>query len=70
MESAEAAVKAGRKQIQAKMMLQLSATDKTCAERIMKVWKTMLSTTLDEKARDFDSLEEYLDFRIVDIGAP
>jgi hypothetical protein len=63
-------VKEGRTQIQAKMMLGLTSTDKVCAERVMRVWKTMLSTTLKDKAKDFTTLEEYLDFRIVDTGAP
>jgi hypothetical protein len=51
-------------------MLQLNATDKVCAARVMDVWKTMLSTTLRDKARDFVDLEDYLNFRIVDTGAP
>jgi hypothetical protein len=63
-------VKEGRKQIQAKMMLELASTDKVCAERVMDVWKAMLSTTLKDKAKDFATLEDYLDFRIVDTGAP
>jgi hypothetical protein len=69
-ESRQAAVKEGRKQIQAKMMLALTSADKACAERVMDVWKTMLSTTLKDKSKDFGSLEEYLDFRIIDTGAP
>jgi hypothetical protein len=69
-ESRKAAVKEGRKQIQAKMMLGLTSTDKACAERVMEVWKTMLSTTLRDKSKDFATLEEYLDFRIIDTGAP
>jgi hypothetical protein len=69
-EMATTNVKTGRKQIQAKMMLQLNATDKACAARVMDAWKTMLSTTLRDKARDFVDLEDYLDFRIIDTGAP
>ncbi|KAI6777686.1 isoprenoid synthase domain-containing protein [Emericellopsis cladophorae] len=63
-------VQSGQKQIQAKMMLQLSSTDPASAKRVMDVWKTMLSTTLRHKTNDFGSLDEYLDFRIVDTGAP
>ena len=33
-------------------------------------WKVILCTTLRDKAKDFKSQDEYLDFRIVDIGAP
>ncbi|GAB1315557.1 geranylgeranyl pyrophosphate synthetase [Madurella fahalii] len=63
-------VQTGRKQIQAKMMLQLLRTDKACAERVIKVWKIMLATTLKHKSDSFSSLEEYLDYRIIDTGAP
>jgi hypothetical protein len=30
----------------------------------------MLSTTLRDKAKDFSDLDEYIDFRIIDTGAP
>lgn len=52
------------------MMVQLMSTDKICAQRVTKVWETMLETTLRDKASSFASIEEYLDFRIVDTGAP
>lgn len=51
-------------------MLGLTSTDEACAERVMDVWKTMLSTTLKDKSKEFTTLEEYLDFRIIDTGAP
>jgi hypothetical protein len=60
----------GKKQIQAKMMLQLLSTDKECAEKVINVWQVMLSTTRAQKNRDFESLEDYVEFRIVDTGAP
>jgi len=60
----------GRKQIEAKMALKLELTDKKCAERVMRVWKEMISTTLRDKDREFRSLEEYVEFRIIDTGAP
>jgi hypothetical protein len=69
-EEATAHAKAGRKQLQAKMVVQLTSTDSECAERVMRVWETMLSTTLKDKTSEFNTLEEYLDFRIVDTGAP
>jgi hypothetical protein len=69
-ESAAPNVKSGRKQIQAKMMLQLKMVSKACAARVMEAWKTMLSTTLRDKSKDFADLDEYLDFRIIDTGAP
>ena len=60
----------GKKQIQAKMMLQLKSTDKVCTERITEVWEVMLSTTVEQKDRLFSSLKDYVDFRIIDTGAP
>jgi hypothetical protein len=60
----------GREQIQAKMILKLTSTDKECAERVLKIWKTMISTTLRDKDKKFRSIEEYVDFRIIDTGAP
>jgi len=52
------------------MMTQLSSMDRACAERVKRVWKEMLSTTLRDKDKVFDSLEKYVDFRIIDTGAP
>jgi hypothetical protein len=56
--------------MQAKMVLKLRIMDEVCTERVMDVWKTMISTTLRGKNKEFSSLEEYVDFRIVDTGAP
>jgi hypothetical protein len=69
-ESRKAAVKDGRKQIQAKMMLALTSTDNKCAERVMTTWKAMLSATLRDKPKEFTTLEDYVDFRILDTGGP
>ncbi|KAI1818647.1 isoprenoid synthase domain-containing protein [Poronia punctata] len=60
----------GKKQIEAKMMLKLASTDPACTERVMRVWKEMLSTTVRDQKKKFSSLEEYVDFRIIDTGAP
>lgn len=60
----------GKTQIQAKMMMQLGSTDRECTKRVKLVWEEMLTTTLRDKDRDFASLEDYVDFRIVDTGAP
>jgi hypothetical protein len=48
----------------------LTSIDEACAERVLAVWKTMISTTLRDKDKRFCSLEEYVDFRKVDTGAP
>jgi hypothetical protein len=63
-------VEAGRKQMQAKMMVQLMRTDAVCAKRVMDVWRTMLLTTLKYKSDRFECLDQYLDYRITDTGAP
>ncbi|KAK3399185.1 isoprenoid synthase domain-containing protein [Sordaria brevicollis] len=70
METSQQNAKLGRKQIQAKMMLQLTQTDPVCAKRVMGVWQTMLETTKKDKSKSFADLEEYLEFRIIDTGAP
>jgi hypothetical protein len=60
----------GKTQIQAKMMMQLASTDKACTERVKRVWQEMITTTLCDKDKQFASLDKYVDFRIVDTGAP
>lgn len=51
-------------------MTQLASVDKACTERVQHVWKEMLATTLRDKDKCFIDLEEYVDFRMVDAGAP
>ncbi|KAK3291208.1 isoprenoid synthase domain-containing protein [Chaetomium fimeti] len=68
LETARPTLKAGRKQIQAKIVSLLSETDKAGAARVMDVWKTMLSRTLRDKTKDFANLEEYIEFRSIDTG--
>ncbi|KAL4801265.1 isoprenoid synthase domain-containing protein [Aspergillus unguis] len=61
----------GTKQIQSKMLLELLSIDAPCAEVVIDYWKQMISTTAkQDKQRVFDSLEEYVDYRIIDTGAP
>ncbi|KAL3457458.1 isoprenoid synthase domain-containing protein [Aspergillus heterothallicus] len=61
----------GTKQIQSKMLLELLAVDAPCAEVVINSWKEMISTTAkQDKTRAFDNLEEYVDYRIIDTGAP
>ncbi|KAJ4398409.1 geranylgeranyl pyrophosphate synthetase [Neurospora sp. IMI 360204] len=68
METSHQNAKLGRKQIQAKIMLQLTQTDPVSAKRIMGVWQTMLETTIKDKSKSFANLEEYLKFREIDAG--
>ncbi|PLB50378.1 geranylgeranyl pyrophosphate synthase [Aspergillus steynii IBT 23096] len=61
----------GTKQIQAKMMLDLLLIDKPCGEAIINEWKRMVKTTAGlDKARHFKNLDDYIEYRIVDTGAP
>ena len=61
----------GTKQIQSKMLLDLLSIDAACAEVVIESWKTMINTTAkQDKTRAFKNLEEYVDYRIVDTGAP
>ncbi|KAL4961087.1 bifunctional terpene synthase/polyprenyl synthetase family protein [Aspergillus stella-maris] len=61
----------GTKQIQSKMLLELLSIDAPCAEVVINSWKEMISTTAkQDKTRVFNNLEEYVDYRIIDTGAP
>lgn len=61
----------GTKQIQSKMLLELLAIDKLCAEVVITAWKEMVATTASrDKSCIFDGIEEYVDYRIIDTGAP
>ena len=61
----------GTKQLHSKMLLGLMEIDEACAKVVIEAWKTMVATTAKlDKARMFRDLEEYVEFRIVDTGAP
>ncbi|KAF7125867.1 hypothetical protein CNMCM5793_002160 [Aspergillus hiratsukae] len=61
----------GTKQIQSKMIMELLSIDGPCAEVVIDAWKTMIATTAKlDKTRPFSNLEEYVDYRIIDTGAP
>jgi len=61
----------GTKQIQSKMLLELLAIDKPCAEVVIRSWKEMVATTASrDKSCIFNNIEEYVEYRIIDTGAP
>ncbi|KAI5376644.1 hypothetical protein J4E82_004590 [Alternaria postmessia] len=60
----------GKTQIQAKIMIQLASIDHACTEQVKSVWKEMIDTTLRDKNKCFTHLEEYVNFRMIDTGAP
>lgn len=62
---------AGAKQLQAKMALMMTDSDEKCAKRVLRVWEEMVSTTVKRAKTDsFQDLEDYIDYRIIDTGAP
>lgn len=53
------------------MIMELLSIDPRCAEVVVDSWKTMIKTTAQlDKDRLFENLEEYVDYRIIDTGAP
>jgi hypothetical protein len=59
-----------RVQLQAKILTLFTSIDSACTERVKRKLKEALAMTLRDKNKHFDSLERYLEFRIVDSGAP
>jgi hypothetical protein len=55
--------------MQAKIMFRLASIDKACTERVLGAWKIMVSTTLRHQGKDFSNMDEYMAFRVVDVGA-
>ncbi|XP_014550358.1 hypothetical protein COCVIDRAFT_31875 [Bipolaris victoriae FI3] len=58
----------GRAQIQAKIMKEITSVDQACAERFKRTFKEAIAIILREKGKRFGSLDEYLDFRLIDAG--
>ncbi|PIG79159.1 hypothetical protein AARAC_008537 [Aspergillus arachidicola] len=53
------------------MMLELRSIDPTYAEVVPDSWKTMIATTAKhDKAKPFSNLDDYVNYRIIDTGAP
>ena len=61
----------GSKQIQSKMMLEMLSVDPECANAAIDAWRVMVDTTSKrDKTIPFTNMEDYIDYRIVDTGAP
>jgi hypothetical protein len=53
------------------MLLELLSIDKPCAEVVIQSWKEMAATTVSrDKSSTFDNIEDYVEYRIIDTGAP
>ncbi|KAF3925762.1 Dimethylallyltranstransferase [Dactylellina cionopaga] len=61
--------RSGLKQIQAKILLTMNKVDPVITEGFINAWEQMINTTVQDKDRDFDSLDDYLRFRVIDTGA-
>ena len=61
----------GSKQIQSKMMLELLSVDPERANVAIDAWRVMVdATSKRDKTIPFANMEDYIDYRIVDTGAP
>ncbi|EFQ93661.1 hypothetical protein PTT_08883 [Pyrenophora teres f. teres 0-1] len=60
----------GTAQIQAKMFTQFASIDNECAARVKRTLGEVNAVIKRDKDKHFDSMERYLDFRMVDSGAP
>ncbi|KAF3083605.1 hypothetical protein TWF102_000627 [Orbilia oligospora] len=58
---------AGAKQLQSKILLELLETDLDCGRQLVEQWQEMVSTTITH-SKNFNNLDEYLEFRILDTG--
>ncbi|EGX49003.1 hypothetical protein AOL_s00079g224 [Orbilia oligospora ATCC 24927] len=58
---------AGAKQLQSKILLELLETDLDCGKQLVEQWQEMVSTTITH-SKNFNNLDEYLEFRILDTG--
>ncbi|OBS27869.1 hypothetical protein FPOA_01811 [Fusarium poae] len=61
---------AGLRFLYERCISRLLQTDEVCAKRIAKAWKDAIDTTIRDKRIDFQSVEDYLEFRMIDTGAP
>ena len=59
----------GNQRIQKKMMSQMVEIDKEGAERILASWKQWSQHSLTFKGARFESMEEYMEFRVIDCAA-
>ena len=59
----------GKRQIQAKMMLEMLSIDRECALTTMKVWAKFVELASGRQHyEDFKSLDEYMEYRVLDVG--
>ncbi|UZP36774.1 hypothetical protein NXS19_004590 [Fusarium pseudograminearum] len=59
-----------RRQLQAKMVMELMEVDKEQAKETLRLWKEMSAVFVQIRDMKFTVLEDYLKFRVVDAGCP
>ncbi|KAF4966749.1 hypothetical protein FSARC_5614 [Fusarium sarcochroum] len=59
-----------RRQLQAKMAMELMEVDKKHAKETLRLWKEMSDVFVQIRDRKFTDLDQYLEFRAVDAGCP
>lgn len=59
-----------RRQLQAKMVMELMEIDKEQAQECLRLWKEMSDVFVQIRDMQFTALDEYLKFRVVDAGCP
>ncbi|KAF3905314.1 Dimethylallyltranstransferase [Dactylellina cionopaga] len=60
----------GAKQIQSKILLEMTKKDPLCTEVVINTWKEMVTIVMgiDRKNRVFDNFDDYIESRILDVG--
>lgn len=67
----ESRAKTGSKIMQEKMVNELMRIDPACAAVCVQAWKEMVDTTSKrDKDKMFTSMDDYLEYRMIDTGAP
>lgn len=59
-----------RRQLQAKMAVEMLDLNKTQAKECLRLWKEMSDVFVEIRDLDFTNIDDYLHFRVVDAGCP
>lgn len=59
-----------RRQLQAKMAVELLDIDMEKGTECLQLWKEMSDTFVQIRFMQFKTLDEYLSFRVIDAGCP
>lgn len=59
-----------RRQLQAKMAVELLDLDKVQGQEVLRLWKEMSDVFVEIRDLEFKEMDDYLHFRVVDAGCP